>query len=205
MQLSPSYPLSTARLLLSPLVDGDIDELLAYRSRPDVCRYLPFAPMTREVLQTRLAGDLARTQITQEGQALTLGVRAEGTGALLGDVVLFFHSAEHAGGEIGYVFHPDAGGHGYATEACSALLALAFGPLGLHRVVARLDSRNEASARLAARLGMRPEAHLVRNEIFKGDWSDELVFAMLAEEWPGSPAGLGKSIAAGRWTSVTRT
>lgn len=188
MQLSPTYPVITARLTLRPLEAADIEGLLAYRGRPDVCRYLPFAPMTREVLRTRLAGDLSRTEITEQGQALTLGVRAKDTSQLLGDVVLFFRSREHAAGEIGYVFHPDATGHGYASEACSAVLALAFDQLGLHRVTARLDSRNETSARLAARLGMRQEAHFVSNEVFKGEWSDELLFAMLADEWPTSPA-----------------
>jgi hypothetical protein len=39
------------------------------------------------------------------------------------------------------------------------------------------------SVRLARRLGMRQEARLVRNEFFKGEWSTELDFAMLAEEW----------------------
>lgn len=188
VQLKPNYPVRTSRLVLRPLAAADVEELLAYRGLPEVCRYLPFTPMTREVLQARLAGDMSRREIKQEGQALTLGVRAKDTARLLGDVVLFFHSREHRGGEIGYVFHPDAGGRGYASEACSALLALAFDELGLHRVTARLDSRNDASARLAARLGMRQEAHLVRNEMFKGEWSDEVVLAMLAEEWPNSPA-----------------
>lgn len=182
-------PVDTPRLRLRPLAPGDVDALLTYRGDPEVCRYLPFEPMTRAVLAGRLAGDLGRTRVTEDGQGLTLGVEDRGTGALLGDVVLFLRSREHGGGEIGYVFHPGAGGRGYATEACSALLALAFDVLGLHRVVARLDSRNAASARLAARLGMRREAHFVRHERFKGEWSDELVFAMLAEEWPDSPAG----------------
>lgn len=186
MQLRPSYPITSARLSLDPLTTADVDALLTYRGRSDVCRFLPFAPMTREVLQARLAGDLSRTQITEEGQALTLGVRVLNDEQLLGDVVLFFHSREHAAGEIGYVFHPDSAGHGFATEACSAVLALAFGQLGLHRVIARLDARNDASARLAARLGMRQEAHFVRNELFKGEWSDELVYAVLAEEWPST-------------------
>jgi RimJ/RimL family protein N-acetyltransferase len=188
VHLEPTYPITTARLSLRPLADADVDEALTYRGRADVCRYLPFEPMTREVLRARLADDLSRRTITAEGQSLTLGVRVQETGRLVGDIVLFFRSREHAGGEIGYVFHPDAGGHGYAFEACSALLGLAFDQLGLHRVVARLDSRNDASARLAARLGMRPEAHFVRNELFKGEWVDERVFAMLADEWPGSAA-----------------
>jgi len=53
----------------------------------------------------------------------------------------------------------------------------------LHRIVARIDERNESSVRLARRLGMRQEARLVRNEFFKGEWSTELDFAMLADEW----------------------
>jgi RimJ/RimL family protein N-acetyltransferase len=53
----------------------------------------------------------------------------------------------------------------------------------LHRIVACLDARNVASARLAERLGMRREAHFVSNEMFKGEWTDEVIYAMLAEDW----------------------
>jgi RimJ/RimL family protein N-acetyltransferase len=183
MQLHPDYPIVTDRLRLRPLTTGDVDALLAYRGRADVCRYLPFQPMTREIVLGRLGTDLSRTAITQEGQALTLGAELADGGRLIGDLVLFFRSREHAGGELGYVFHPDVAGQGYATEAARAMLDLAFGPFGLHRVVARLDARNDSSAKLAARLGMRQEAHFVRNEIFKGEWSDELVYAVLADEW----------------------
>ena len=55
--------------------------------------------------------------------------------------------------------------------------------LGAHRVVARLDARNDASRHLLERLGMRQEAHLVKNEFVKGEWTDELVFAVLDDEW----------------------
>ena len=84
---------------------------------------------------------------------------------------------------MAYVLHPVFSGHGYATEAARAVLGLGFDDLGLHRIVARIDERNEPSARLARRLGMREEARLVHNEFFKGEWSTELDFAMLAEEW----------------------
>ncbi len=53
----------------------------------------------------------------------------------------------------------------------------------MHRVTARIDARNLASLRLAERVGMRQEAHLVENEWFKGAWSDEIDFAMLEREW----------------------
>jgi RimJ/RimL family protein N-acetyltransferase len=181
--LRPQYPVSTQRLLLRPLSAGDTGALLAYRSVPDVCRYVPFEPMTERDIAERLAGPWAATELTGEGQSLTLGVEVRQSGELIGDVILFWHSRLHAGGELGYVFAPGAGGQGYATEAARAVLRLGFDGLGLHRITARIDERNEPSARLARRLGMRQEARLVHNELFKGEWSTELDFAMLAGEW----------------------
>jgi RimJ/RimL family protein N-acetyltransferase len=183
VQLRPSYPIATRRLLLRPLDGADAEALLAYRSLPEVCRWVPFEPMTLDVINTRLAGDWARQGVDDEGQSLTLGVLRRDTGALIGDVVLFWHSRVHRGGEIGYVFHPDAAGHGYAVEAAHALLHLSFDDLHLRRITARIDAANQASARVVGRLGMRQEAHLVQNEWFKGDWSDELDFAILRSEW----------------------
>jgi RimJ/RimL family protein N-acetyltransferase len=189
VELRPPYPIGTPRLRLRPLGIEDTGDLLAYRGRSDVCRYLPFEPMDEQVLAARLAGDLGRREITAEGQALTLGAELAAGGRLVGDVTLFFHCAKHAGGEIGYAFHPDVAGQGYATEACRAVLDVAFDKLnglGLHRVVARMDSRNGASARLAARLGMRQEAHHRSSEMFKGEWSDVLLYALLEHEWPAA-------------------
>ena len=47
----------------------------------------------------------------------------------------------------------------------------------------RCDARNKASARVMERLGLRREAHLIENECIKGEWTDELIYAMLATEW----------------------
>jgi RimJ/RimL family protein N-acetyltransferase len=139
------------------------------------------------VVRERMHGPWGSQVLEAEGDALFLGVELTATGELVGDVLLKWCSAEHRCGEVGYVFHPGASGHGYATEAAHRLLHLAFDDLGLHRVVARLDAENHSSARLAARLGMRQEAHLVQNEWFKGRWSDELDFAILEHEWQAMP------------------
>ena len=183
MVLRPSYPISTARLRLRPLVPADVDSLVDYRSRPEVCRYVPFEPMDRQTVADRVGGRWARQEIVAEGDALFLGVEVASLGQVVGDVMLSFTSAEHRGGEVGWVLNPDHSGRGYATEAAHAVLHLAFDGLGLHRVVARVDVRNDPSLRLAARLGMRREAHLLANEWFKGEWSDEIDFALLEEEW----------------------
>ncbi len=84
---------------------------------------------------------------------------------------------------LGYVFDPDHHGNGYATEAAAALLRVGFEGLGLHRIIARIDARNSASAAVLRRIGMRQEAHLLENEWFKGEWTDELDFAVLEDEW----------------------
>ena len=181
--LAPDYPIETARLKLRPVdADADPDAMAAYQSRADVCRYIPYEPRDRDRI-VEVIRERGRTTLTDEGQQLWLSVLRRDTGRLIGDVLLFWHSRQHRGGEIGYVFDPEHQGQGYATEAAAALLDLGFDGLGLHRIVARVDARNEASARVLRRLGMRQEAYLVQNEWFKGEWSDEIDFAILDDEW----------------------
>ena len=62
---------------------------------------------------------------------------------------------------------------GYASEAVEAVVDLAFNEFDLHRVIARVDARNAAAMKLAERIGMRSEPHLIQNHWYKGDWSDE--------------------------------
>jgi RimJ/RimL family protein N-acetyltransferase len=181
--LRPDYPLVTERLELRPLRLDDLDDLFAYHSRPDVARYLYWEPRDRartlEVIRQR-----ARcTTLAREGDRLVLGAVLRGTGTVIGEVNLAWVSAEHRQGEIGFVFHPDHHGKGLAGEAAREMLRLGFAGLGLHRIIGRCDARNAASARLMERLGMRREAHFVQSEIFKGEWGDEYVYAILAAEW----------------------
>lgn len=186
MPLYPEYPVLTSRLSLRPLTDQDADSLAARYSLPEVHRYIPIGPLTVEEVRVRLqSGPWSRSTLESEGEILTLGVEITSTGALIGDVMLFWTSTTHGSGEIGWVIHPDFGGHGFGTESVRALLRLAFDELGLHRVVARIDARNTRSLHLAERLGMRQEAHQIQNRWSDGRWTDEVDFAMLAGEWGG--------------------
>jgi RimJ/RimL family protein N-acetyltransferase len=102
---------------------------------------------------------------------------------MIGGVSLLWASDVHKQGEIGFMLHPDHQGRGYAREALLVVLQLGFEEIDLHRIYGRCDGRNEASARLMERLGMRREAHLRENEFVKGEWTDELVYALLASDW----------------------
>lgn len=183
--LAPDYPILTARLLLRPIdPDADLMAMHAYRSIPDVCRYVPFSPGTPEELAERLADrERVRSSIDDEGQVMSLVMIRRDTGELIGDLVLFWHSSTDLRAEVGYVLHPAHEGQGFATEGTRALLALCFEEGGAHRVTARIDIRNTASAQLLERVGMRHEATLVEDVWIKEEWSTTGVYAMLAREW----------------------
>jgi RimJ/RimL family protein N-acetyltransferase len=179
----PAYPVQTDRLLLRPFAATDFDALLAIQSRADVARYLYWDPRTAAEVRETLDAKVRATAIVAEGDNLSLAAVLRESEELIGDCSLHWASAEHRQAEIGFVFHPDHHGYGYATEAAGALLALAFDELKAHRAFGRLEARNTASARVLERLGMRKEAHLVENEHVKGEWQSEVVYALLEREW----------------------
>jgi RimJ/RimL family protein N-acetyltransferase len=59
---------------------------------------------------------------------------------------------------------------------------------GLHKVTGECDARNTASAGLLERLGFTREGRLRQQTWIKGEWTDDLIYGLLAEEWllPGS-------------------
>lgn len=183
--LHPDHPIATSRLLLRPIDPvGDVDALHRYRSREDVCAFIPPVPLAREALAAHYADpERTRSALTAAGQALTLAIVLRETGELIGDAVLFWHSAEERSGEIGYIVGPEHAGRGYATEVAEALLSLGFDGLGLRRITGRIDARNPASAAVLRKAGMRQEAVLVEHARFKGVWGTVIDFAILDREW----------------------
>ena len=184
--LKPDYPVRTPQLALRPFMPDDLDALYDFHRLPEVARYLYNEPRTRAEVSVLLHGKLAASSLTADGKALCLAAELAATGQLVGDCTLFWLSRAHQQGEIGFVFHPAFQGRGLATEAAAALLRLGFEGLGLHRIIGRCDGRNLGSARVMEHNGMRREAHLVENEFVKGEWTDELIYAILRREWEGS-------------------
>jgi RimJ/RimL family protein N-acetyltransferase len=94
---------------------------------------------------------------------------------------------DHARGvqaELSWALDPAAGGCGYATEALQEVLRMCFEDLQVRRVVANAFAANEASCRLAERIGMRPVLHAA-GELLHRDlgWLDGVGYALLEEEW----------------------
>lgn len=179
-------PIETERLRLRLFAPEDAAAVHAYQSREDVCQYLLYSPRTLEQVQTKLADYAQRTRLVTDQDFLQLAVEDREGGVVLGEMVLVLRSTENQTAELGWVFHPDQHGNGYASEAARALLALGFETIGLHRIIAELAPQNTASVRLCTRIGMREEAHFVRDILVDGQWEDTGVYAMLREEWNGA-------------------
>ena len=175
-------PIETERLRLRFFVPEDAAAVHAIESREDVTRWLYWPPRSEDEVRAVLARKIARARDAPE-TGVAFAVELKAGGALVGYADVSLGEPEHRGGEIGFVFHPDHQGRGYATEAAEALLALAFDVYGLHRVEARAEARNVASVRVLEKLGMRLEGRLVENEWVKGEWQSEAVYGLLAREW----------------------
>jgi RimJ/RimL family protein N-acetyltransferase len=181
--LIPNYPIQTARLKLRPFQDDDLGDLFEFYSLPEVAKFLYWDAKSLDETKTNLERKKSEVVMTEEGSTLCLAVSLRESNKVIGEVLLFWRSQVHQQGEVGYVFHPGYSGRGYATEATKVMLSLGFDQLSLHRIYGRCDARNVASYKVMERLGMRREAHFIQNEVFKGEWGEELVYAMLQQEW----------------------
>lgn len=114
----------------------------------------------------------------------------EGDVSLVGKVALSgIHRASFQSAFLGYWTDQASCGRGFATEAVSAALAFAFGPLGLHRVQAAIMPRNDPSLRVVDKVGFRHEGTAKHYLNIAGRWEDHHIFALTSEDYE---AGLGK-------------
>jgi len=186
--LEAFQPLATPRMVLRAYEAGDLAALHDMFGREEVCRYLPWAPMTLEQARAKIEQRLQQTRLSGDGDALVLAAIEAATGRHVGEFMLRLTSAESRQGEIGWSLHPDSQGRGLATEGAQSMLRVGFADYGLHRITAGCDPRNVASLRVMERLGMRREAEFIDNWFVKGEWVSEVVCAMLASDWSDATA-----------------
>jgi len=171
----------TSRLAIDRLAPSDAPEMFEYRSDPAVCRYQAFEPASMADVESFIA-ETQQVTFDSPGTWFQLAIRLRDTGRLIGDLGVHFLEAERQV-EIGFTLSPSYQGQGFATEAVRGLLSFLLCDCGKHRVLASVDPRNGPSVRLLRRVGMRQEAHFIEAVWFKGEWADDLVFAVLASEW----------------------
>jgi RimJ/RimL family protein N-acetyltransferase len=172
----------TGRLVLSPLVPGDAEDLFRYRSDPEVCRYQTWTPASIDEARAFI-DSMGAVDFDTPGTWSQFGIRLKGSESLVGDAGVHFPEGEPRQAEIGVTVAPEHQGRGIATEAVEGVLGLLFGSLGKHRVYASVDPRNAASIAVLSRAGMRQEGHFRESLWVRGEWVDDLVYGILASEW----------------------
>ncbi|MHA7289736.1 GNAT family N-acetyltransferase [Arthrobacter sp. MDT3-24] len=176
-----TLPISTERLILRRFDAADLDAFHAYHSLPETARFLPGEAKSYTKCMESV-GKYANFVFEKENDWVCLAIEAKGSPGLLGEVVLKWLPGRGQG-EVGWTLAPASRGKGYGAEAADAVLKLGFEELGMHRIEAKLDALNTASAALCERLGMRLEARLVDKWHYKGQWATEVFYGILEDEW----------------------
>lgn len=150
---SQAVQLSTARLLLRPWRDDDLDDLAALCADAEVMAHFP-APLKRTESAELLVR--LRTHFAEQGYGFwVLERRADG--AFIGFAGLLqvgFEAPFTPAVEIGWRLARPFWGQGYALEAAQRALAFAFDELRLEQLVSFTTPLNRRSWGLMARLGM---------------------------------------------------
>lgn len=175
--------LTSDRIALRRFTPPDLDCFVRYRSDPEVARYQGWdAPYPRSAGE-RMIAELAGEHPDTAGKWFQYAMVLRLTNEFIGDCASGTDAGDPRMAEIGFTLRPEYRGHGYATEGARTLLGYLFESRGKHRVTASCDPRNAASARVLERLGMRREGHLRESTWAKGEWTDDLLYAMLDREW----------------------
>lgn len=171
--------LVTARLRIDALRPTDAEALFACRADPAVARYQGWCPA-----DVAAAREFIVTQPLQPAHGwFQRAIRLREDGRLVGDLGVNLPEDAMASVEFGISIAAAWQGRGYAGEAVRAVFEQVFGRWGRHRVHASVDPHNLACMALLRGLGMRQEAHHRESLWLRGEWVDDVIFALLASEW----------------------
>lgn len=173
--------LTTPRLRLRFIDDGDVDAVYRLFTDPEALRYWSFEPWTERAQ----AEDTVRDTLAAyaDGSILTFAITLAATGEMIGKCRLSKFSGQNRRAEIGYILDRAHWGNGYAKEALAALVGHAFGPLDLLRIEADIDPRNRASAVVLEKLHFVHEGHLRQRWIVAGEVCDTDFYGLLRQDW----------------------
>jgi [ribosomal protein S5]-alanine N-acetyltransferase len=162
--------IETDRLTLRHLRPDDVDPMHAYLGDPETMKYYP-APYSREFVKRSIEQNLERDK--KYGYGL-FGVLLKSSGQLIGDCGLVWQDLPDGSElEVGYHFHPDHWGHGYATEAAKACIDYAFSNAGVDHIISLIRPENTPSRRVAERNGLRIVRQVVWKDILHDVWQLE--------------------------------
>lgn len=171
--------IETPRLVLRPLSESDVPELLPLIGAREVAATTLRIPHPYEEKHAReyLASPMKPNE-------LRLGIRLRSSRALVGGIGLH-PDAEHSRAELGYWIGVPYWGNGFATEAARAVVDYGFQQLRWRRIFAGHFGNNPSSGNVLRKIGMNHEGCMRRHIVKWGEPLDLELYALLREEWNG--------------------
>lgn len=162
----------TPRLFLRTYRMADASDWLEIEHDEAIRQGLAWPQRTNTEALAHLHARTHHTVLTRPGDLLVLA--AEHEGHVVGDVSLHLRTVAPATRtvEIGWLLRSAYSGQGLATEAADAMLDVAFEHVQAVLVTAVVKRSNEASAKLALRLGFRPVAQVGETTTYVLSWQD---------------------------------
>lgn len=174
--------LQTDRLFIQRLEIKDAGVFFQYRSDERVFKYQSWQPTEKAEAEAFIL-KYAHGDFGVPDTWYQMGLYLQQTSQLIGDIGLHFLDVPSQSVEIGFTVAPAYQRQGYAFEAVREMLNYLLETLEKHRVIASVDPRNTASIALLEKLGMRKEAHFRESLKVRGEWVDDVIYAILRNEW----------------------
>jgi RimJ/RimL family protein N-acetyltransferase len=173
--------LLTPRLELREFVIGDFLALREMEIRPEFNIYEREIPSEEETRRTLGESISSAQEIPRTVYRLAITIPEQDI--VKGILKLSRQYETIREWEIGWAVHPDLWGKGYAPDAARKVMDWAFKELNVHRFVAFCHAGNTASVRVMEKLGMHQEGRLRESRWLRGEWWDELVYAIVERDW----------------------
>jgi RimJ/RimL family protein N-acetyltransferase len=180
---APMPDVVTERLVLRRFRPDDLDGLAAVFAAPEVWRFPYGRGFTREETATFLDAQMAQWATCGVGCWIAIERAGDAIVGYVGLSVPTFLPEILPALEVGWRFHPDVWGRGYATEGAGAALDQAFTTLGLDGVCSIPQTDNPASVRVAERLGMWREKTMTLPATDRRGAVDAEIYRITREEW----------------------
>jgi RimJ/RimL family protein N-acetyltransferase len=181
VQTNNDLKLETERLILRPVSIGDKAAIFEYRSDSETNKYQGSIPSSIEDVE-EFINKLAK-HINEPSSWFQMVIVEKKSDKIIGDLGIHFFGSENQQTEIGCTLNKLYHHMGYATEAVERVIEYLFNDLNKHRIIASIDPANKSSIKLVERLRFRKEAHFVKSLFINGQWVDDIVYALLKDDW----------------------
>lgn len=173
--------LETERLLLRDLNIEDKEAIFEYRSDAKINQFQSWVPKTLEEVETFIHRN--SKEFNKPESWYQLLITDKKTKEIIGDVGVHFIDSENQQVEFGITLSKKHHHKGYASETLKGLTELMFKDLKKHRITTSIDPENVSSMKLMERIGFRKEGHFIKSLNLNGAWVDDVIYALLQEEW----------------------